>query len=81
MASNFVLPENFPSVPYQPLNYVFSKRLYSGKPRQCHSSWFKSWSWLHYDTAKDAVYCHTCVTGLLQKKIKTSNYIMLKHRM
>ena len=73
MASNFVLPDNFPSAPYQPLDYVFPKRFYSGKPRQFHSSWFKSWCWLHYDVTKDAVYCHTCVTGLLQKKVKASN--------
>ena len=32
MASNFVLPENFPSVPYQPLDSVFPKRFYSGNP-------------------------------------------------
>ena len=63
MASNFVLLDNFPSVPYQPLDYVFPKRFYSGKPQQCHSSWFKSWSWLHYDTTKDAAYCHTCVAN------------------
>ena len=50
------------------------KRFCLGKPWQCHSSWFKSWSWLlYYDTTKDPVYCYTYITGLLLKKIKESN--------
>ena len=73
MASNFVLPNKFFSIPYQPLDYVFPKgsSYIQGSTDSaillglygvgCTSS---------YDTTKDAVYCHTCVTGLLQKKIK-----------
>ena len=30
------------------------------------------WHWLHYDPSKDAAFCNTCITGLLQHKKATS---------
>ena len=31
------------------------------------------WHWLHYDPSKDAAFCNTCITGLLQHKMKATS--------
>ena len=57
--------------PHQPLNFTFPMRDFGKKAvvkRAFQPGWFKSWSWLHYDEAKDVVLCHTSVQALDQKK-------------
>ena len=29
-------------------------------------TWFKKWSWLHYDQVNDRMFCHVCVTAVKQ---------------
>ena len=41
-------------------SYVFPKKTVGKKQRSCQSSWFKKFSWLHYDQVKDAVFCILC---------------------
>ena len=75
MAYKLLLPnrEEFPSQPNQPTNITFTRRKFSGKLRSFQRSWFTTWRWLHYDSSKDAAFCHTCITGLLQHKMKDTN--------
>ncbi len=40
--------------------------------RSFQASWFKQWSFLHYDEVKDVAYCHICVTAFKQKKKEES---------
>ena len=62
--------------PHQPSDFTFPKRSF-GKPaivwRSFQPSWFKQWPFLHYDEANDVAYCHTCVTGFKQGKMRVSN--------
>ena len=62
--------------PHQPtFGCKFRKRSF-GKTtttqRSFQFQWFKQWPFLHYDEHND-VYCHTCVTSLKQKKMRSSN--------
>ena len=62
-----------PEEPYQPLNYNFPRREFGQKTvvnRSFQSSWFIKWKWLHYESSRDVVYCHTCVTGVNSSKLK-----------
>ena len=65
--------ENLPDAPHQPKEtFSFPKRQF-GKTkvvkRACQASWFRSWSWLHYDETKDAVLCYLCWKAIYEKKI------------
>ena len=68
----------FPDItvsPHQPVDFNFPKRPFGVKSivyRSFQATWFKQWPFLHYDELKDAVYCHTCVTGFKQGKMRTS---------
>ena len=33
-------------------------------------NWFKQWTFLHYDEAKDLVYCYTCFK---EKRLRSAN--------
>ena len=35
-------------------------------------SWFTQWPFLHYDESNDLAYCHTCVMGFKQKKMRAA---------
>ena len=62
-----------PQAPYQPSSYSFPKRSFGKKSvvfRSCQSNWFKHWSWLHYDEAKDVVLCHICSKAVAERKVK-----------
>ena len=37
--------------------------------RACQVSWFRSWSWLHYDETKDVVLCYIRWKAVYEKKI------------
>ncbi len=48
---------------HQPATFTFPKRSFGVKKpvlRSFQSEWFKQWSFLHYDEAKDVVYCLLC---------------------
>ena len=65
-----------PEEPYQPLNYNFPRREFGQKTvvnRSFQSSWFIKWKWLHYESSRDVVYCHTCVTGVNSSKLKLTD--------
>ena len=62
------------SQPHHPASdFKYPQRSFGKAMRACQSSWFKLWPFLHYDEAKDVLFCHTCVVGLGQKKLKPSN--------
>ena len=74
LSSRSDLPE-LPSSPHQPSSFTFPKRYFGNKvvvQRSCQRSWFERWPFLHYDEGKDVVFCHTCVTGFRQGKMKSS---------
>ena len=64
------LPE-IPDSPRQPgPEFNFPKRSFGKKSvvsRSFQHSWFRQWSFLHYDERNDLAYCHTCVMGFKQK--------------
>ena len=73
-SSRFVDLPNIPSAPHQPTNFEFPKRAF-GKTKVVYRSfqptWFKQWPFLHYDETNDVVYCHTCITGFKEKKMRS----------
>ena len=78
MASSSRFPDlpEVSSSPHRPSNISFPKRSF-GKTtvvqRSFQPAWYKQWPFLHYDEANDLAYCHTCVTGFKQEKMKASN--------
>lgn len=76
MASAAPLPD-LPEDPYHPpAQFKYPKRAFGkAKPVYCSAQrqWFQSWPFLHYDEAKDAVFCHTCVKAFTLKRIRTSH--------
>ena len=40
--------------------------------RLFQQSWFTQWPFLHYDESNDLAYCHTCVMGFKQKKMRAA---------
>ncbi len=64
---------DIPAMPHQPADFVFPKRPLGKTMRSCQASWFKQFSFLHYNAARDIVFCHTCVSGFRQKKMKGNN--------
>ena len=59
----------------QPLDFNYPKREF-GKTkvvrRAFQAQWFAKWPWLHYDTAQDLAFCHTCVTAVASGKLALS---------
>ena len=47
---------------YPPYDYKFLVTNRSAK-----SDWFQKWPWLHYDAARDKVFCHFCSKAFKQK--------------
>ena len=70
---------NLPDIPDSPHQsgpgFKFPKRSF-GKAtvvfRSFQSTWFRQWPFLHYDEANDLAYCHTCVKGFKEKKMKAA---------
>ena len=69
------LPE-IPDRPHQPgQGFKFPKRSFGKKNvilRSFQQSWFTQWPFLHYDESNDLAYCHTCVMGFKQKKMRAA---------
>ena len=55
---------------HPPRNFVFPKRIIGKRARYCQRSWFDTFEFLHYDTSKDGVFCHTCMLAAQQGKIR-----------
>ena len=36
-------------------------------------NWFKQWTFLHYDEAKDLVHCYTCLLCFKEKQLRSAN--------
>ena len=59
------------SKPFHPArSFVFPKRTIGRVTRYCQRSWFDKYPFLHYDVDEDAVFCHTCMLAVEQKKIR-----------
>ena len=70
---NVVLPDMQDSPHHPAATFVYPKREFGKKnivKRSFQSSWFTRWTWLHYCEDTDAVFCHTCVSALRQKKMQ-----------
>ena len=64
-----------PSKPHQPRKFAFPKKEYGKKTvvrRAFNPSWFDIHTWLDYDEAMDAVFCHVCKRGIREKGVKTT---------
>ncbi len=75
MASKSDELTDFSGKPHQPQSFAFPKRSFGTSKvveRSFQQNWFDKWSFLHYDEAKDAVFCHTCVMGFKLNRMKTS---------
>ena len=60
---------------HQPADFNYPSRCFGVKKavyRSFQPSWFKRWPFLHYDEARDVVFCHTCWTGVHRHHLKTS---------
>ncbi len=71
-----MLTAEVPEKPCQPKDYNFPKRVFGKKgdtSRAFQSHWFKIWTFLHYDEAKDVVFCHTCMVAAKRKMLSTNN--------
>ena len=64
---------DLPDTPHQPdASFNFPKRAFGKKKvveRSFQSSWFRSWTWLHYSESKDSVVCHLCCKAVKEKHI------------
>ena len=68
------LPQ-IPDIPHHPMGLTFPKRSFGEKNpvlRSFQAAWFNTWSFLHYDEGKDLAYCHICVKGFKERKMKSS---------
>ena len=69
-----------PDKPHQPASFNFAQLSFGQKKvvhRSFQPSWFNHWQFLHYDKSRDAVFCHTCLKGFEQKKMKSIELILL----
>ena len=64
------LPD-IPACPYKPADFDFSNSPFGKTVHSCQASWFKQF--LHYDEARNLLFCNICVSGFHQKKLKGSN--------
>ena len=66
----------FHDKPNQPATLSFPKRTFGKKQtvnRAFQRSWFKTWSWLHYDEATDASFCYYCGKADQEGKLRATN--------
>ena len=67
-----------PSQPHQPpASFTFPKRSL-GRRHLFFAvfsmlNWFKQWTFLRYDEAKDLVYCYTCLLCFKEKRLRSAN--------
>ena len=65
---------NVPEKPHQPASFSFPQRFLGKKVvhRSFQPSWFNQWKFLHYDESRDVVFCHICLKGFEEKKMKSN---------
>ena len=71
-----LLDIRFHGKPNQPATLSFPQRTFRKKQpvkRAFQRSWFKTWSWLHYDEAADASFCYYCGKAEQEDKLKANN--------
>ena len=49
---------------HAPENFAFPKSVVGKQQRSCQHHWFKNFTWLHYDTETDSVFCFLCVRAV-----------------
>ena len=57
------------------MKFKFPKRAFGRKEitlRSFQSEWFQKWSWIHYDEARDIVFCSICVKATRSKQLKAA---------
>ena len=65
-------------LPHQlPASFTFPKRSF-GRRHLFFAvfsmlNWFKQWTFLHYDEAKDLVYCYTCLLCFKENRLRSAN--------
>ena len=62
--------------PHQPASFTFPQRQFGKKTvvlRSFQSSWFRSWSWLHYNEATDSIVCFLCAKAHREQKLNSKN--------
>ena len=69
-----VVFESISEEPHQPKAINFPKRSFGKKNpvfRSFQQEWFTKFPFLHYDEAKDIVFCHICLIAVKKKRMKT----------
>lgn len=72
---NYAPDENLVEQFIPPKNFKFpqEKDGYYSAGRSCQHGWFEKFTWLHYNTEKDALSCYTCISGKFKKLSISSN--------
>ena len=74
MATNFTDKiKDVPDNPYQPVNISFPSRTFGVSKlvnRAFQQSWFKKFTWLHYDVTSDSAFCFACCKAFKQGKLR-----------
>ena len=74
-----VVFESISEEPHQPKAINFPKRSFGKKNpvfRSFQQEWFTKFPFLHYDEAKDIVFCHICLMAVKKKRMKTGILII-----
>ena len=67
------VPGSASDKPHQPVNVKFAKHSFRQKNvvlRSFQPSWFSQWTFLHYDEAKDLMFCCTCMSAFKLKRMR-----------
>ena len=78
MANSLLSINDLPQIPdiqHHPKGLTFPKRSFGEKNpvlRSFQATWFKTWTFLQDDEGKDLSYCHICVKGFKEQKVKSS---------
>ena len=74
MATNFTDKiKDVPDNPYQPVNISFPSCTFGVSKlvnRAFQQSWFKKFTWLHYDVTSDSAFCFACCKAFKQGKLR-----------
>ena len=62
-----------PLAPHQPASFSFPQRQKSVVLRSFQASWFRSWSWLHYNEATDSATCFLCAKAQREQKMNSKS--------
>ena len=54
---------------HPPSTFKFPVTKFGDQNRSCQSKWFEEFGWLHYDEARNRVFCYHCVQAVQEKKL------------